>query len=503
MVSGMDNSAQLIWADVLGIVLRKFQDQKMLAWLEKLLPYKIEDDTLICVASLQWPTDVVMRDYKTQVEECLYDITMEPIKFIAQFNPDIYEQLSQKNTINNHIQNQTINEKKPEISVAIPQVTHPSPETPTHHTQEYKQPEAIAHTQVQRSVPRDSRTFDTFIAGDSNTAAMVSAQKVAEMPGRMFNPFFLYSKSGLGKTHLLMAIKNYINEFYPDKKTLYVTSEQFLQDYIRELAESKKKQTGQPIMPQYRNVDVLLVDDIQFLESKNESQEYFFATFEDLIRKGKQIVLSADRSPKELKMDERMTSRFQSGLSQNIQPPSFELKLAILKSFYQRTSISESWYQAEIPEELLRYIAEVSSSNIREIQGFLTSIMVIATSKNKNGYKLTKEDITEAANDAFDIQRKTIEITTIQREVEKRYGISHDDMIGSKRTKNINFPRQIAMYLSRELTDEVFASIGKKFGGRDHTTIMNGVGNIEKKMKEDRTFYDSIEQLKINIRERS
>ncbi|MDO5043719.1 MAG: helix-turn-helix domain-containing protein [Coriobacteriia bacterium] len=129
--------------------------------------------------------------------------------------------------------------------------------------------------------------------------------------------------------------------------------------------------------------------------------------------------------------------------------------------------------------------------------------MVIATSKNRNGNKLTREDITELAQDAFDTQRKKIEIATIQREVEKRYGLSHDDMIGSKRTKNINFPRQIAMYLSRELTDEVFASIGKKFGGRDHTTIMNGVGNIEKKMKEDRTFYDDIEQLKVIIRERS
>ncbi len=501
MVISMDNSAKLIWADVLEVALRKYQDQKMLAWLDKLAPYTIDDSNFICVAPLQWPTDVVMRDYKQQIEECLHEITMEQFEFTAQFNPELYEQITSDQ--NKEAPAQTI--AKPQIKPVVESVQEPVyiPQPAVTVMPSHQEYEALVVQRPHRPVTRDSRTFDTFIAGDSNTAAMVSAQKVAEMPGRMFNPFFLYSKSGLGKTHLLMAIKNYINEFYPDKTTLYVTSEQFLQDYIRELAESKKKQTGQPIMPQYRNIDVLLVDDIQFLESKNESQEYFFATFEDLIRKGKQIVLSADRSPKELKMDERMTSRFQSGLSQNIQPPSFELKLAILKSFYQRTSVSESWYQAEISEELLRYIAEVSSSNIREIQGFLTSIMVIATSKNKNGYQLTKEDITEAANDAFDIQRKTIEISTIQREVEKRYGISHDDMIGSKRTKNINFPRQIAMYLSRELTDEVFASIGKKFGGRDHTTIMNGVGNIEKKMKEDRTFYDNIEQLKIIIRERS
>lgn len=528
----MDESVKLIWNDVLEIVKRKYNDAKMSAWLSKLLPYAITDNTFTCAAQLQWPAGIVMRDYKTQVEECLKEITMEDLEFSVIVNPDLFDHPHEGAGAGAAgataapagapvqpqpmVQAQPVVQQQPIMQQPVQPVQQVQPVQPVQHMQPVQpqpvvtthEPQAMTSTEEEmelrkRRSAQSLRTFDTFIVGDSNMIAFNSAQRVAEMPGRVFNPFFLYSKSGLGKTHLLLAIQNYINEYYPDKKTLYVTSEQFLQDYIKELADSKKKQSGQPIMTQYRNVDVLLVDDIQFLESKNESQEYFFATFEDLIKKGKQIVLSADRSPKDLKMDERMTSRFMSGLCQNIQPPGFELKLAILQSFYKRYSETEAWFQATISDELLRYIAEVSSSNIREIEGFLRKVMVEATNKYMNGATLTKNDIARYAAEVFEIQRKTIEISTIQREVEKRYGISHDDMIGSKRTKNINFPRQIAMYLCRELTDEVFAGIGKKFGGRDHTTIMNGVGNIEKRMKEDRTFYNDIEELKEIIRERS
>lgn len=349
----------------------------------------------------------------------------------------------------------------------------------------------------------NKRTFETFVAGDSNNAAMVSAKRVAEMPGQVFNPFFLYSKSGLGKTHLMMAIKNYIQQYYPNKRVLYVTSEQFLQDYIKELAEYKAKQTGKPIMSEYRSVDVLLVDDIQFFEGKNESQEYFFATFEELVRRGAQIVLSADRSPKDLHMDERMTSRFQSGLCQSIQPPSYELKLAILKTFYQRMLRMQPWFEANLSDEILGHIAQVSSSNIREIEGFLTSVMVYANSKNQGGQVLTKADINSLAAESFNMRHKIIEIKTIQQEVAKHYQISRDTLIGQDRHKNINHARQVAMYLSRELTDESFASVGKYFGGRDHTTIMSGVQKIEKIVKKDRGFFDELEHLKDVIKKMS
>lgn len=509
----MDESVQLLWNDVLEIVKRKYNDAKMSAWLSKLLPYSIDEQVFTCAAELSWPAGIVMRDYKEKIEACLHEITMENFSFnvivdSALFADKPVAPAQGVPTVSDAPAVPAV-EIAPVAPVATtpqgavaPVAEQPVPALNVTHEAQVVTPAQVVQAQAQRK-NLSTRTFDTFIAADSNTVALTAAQKVAEMPGKVFNPFFLYSKSGLGKTHLLTAIKNYIDEYYPDKKTLYVTSEQFLQDYIRELTDSKKKQTGQPIMTQYRNIDVLLVDDIQFLESKTESQEYFFATFEDLIKKGKQIVLSADRSPKDLKMDERMTSRFMSGLCQDIQPPSYELKLAILQSFYKRNTETETWFQATISDDLLKYIAEVSSSNIREIEGFLRKVMVEATTKYNHGQELTKDDIKKYAAEVFEIQRKTIEISTIQREVEKRYGISHDDMIGSKRTKHINFPRQIAMYLCRELTDEVFAGIGKKFGGRDHTTIMNGVGNIEKRMKEDRNFYNDIEELKQAIRDKS
>lgn len=561
----MDESTQLIWNDVLELVKVKYNDAKMSAWLEKIIPWQMTEEKFICAAQLQWPAGLIMREYKTKIESCLQEITMENFLFLVEVKPELFNPQAggyNQQTTQVHSQNSTqsgsgtlMSESSGITLQGVPGFIDPitqnnssvvtNPSTVMHtqsgqnqaHQQVFSQPTEngapqgagadlsspeIPVTSLQSSIKSEQPrievapkplapqqkiqarcTFDTFITGDSNAMAVASAKKVAQEPGHWVNPFFLYSKSGLGKTHLLMAIQNYTQQYYPDKKTLYVTSEQFVRDYVKEIGESKKKQTGQPIMTNYRSVDVLLVDDIQFLENKSESQEYFFATFNHLYQRGTQIVLAADRSPKELKMDERMTSRFLSGLCQDIQIPSFELKLAILQNNYKRVCETETWYQANLSDELLRYIAEISSSNIREIEGFLNRVMVLANNKNKQGYLLTKADISQIASEQFDIQRKIIEISTIQREVERRYGISHDDMVGSKRTKNINFPRQIAMYLCRELTDEVFASIGKKFGGRDHTTIMNGVGNIEKKMKEDRTFYDDIESLKNVIRERS
>ncbi len=552
----MQTEAQIIWNDVLKVIKLNYDDGKTLPWFDRLIPVKLDDTHLYCKTQLSFTIRAFNQRYKTLAEEILEQISMESLELVIEEDPEapisftenIMEQDLKSNThtgLSSNAESNTNHELnvdsdkldsdksadtlnlKPEsdkgkaqaaqsqaISVYFDpergqyinaQTNEPleQPQKIQHVPQGSTQAESTMEPQINYPADLNKRTFETFVAGDSNNAAMVSAQRVAEMPGRVFNPFFLYSKSGLGKTHLLMAIKNYVEEYYPSKRVLYVTSEQFLQDYIKELAESKKKQTGQPIMTEYRSVDVLLVDDIQFFEGKNESQEYFFATFEELTRRGAQIVLSADRSPKDLRMDERMTSRFQSGLCQSIQPPSYELKLAILKTFYKRNLQLQPWFQADLSDELLRYIAEVSSSNIREIEGFLTNVMVKASGLNKNGSPISKQDINALAAESFNLARKVIEISTIQREVAKYYQLSRDDIIGPDRHKNINHARQVAMYLSRELTDASFASVGKSFGGRDHTTIMNGVQNIEQLVKKDRNFFDDLEKLKDLIRQMS
>lgn len=552
----MQTEAQIIWNDVLKVIKLNYDDGKTLPWFNRLIPVKLDETHLYCKTQLSFTIRAFNQRYKTLAEEILEQISMESLELIIEEDPEapvsftesIMEQdlkskthteLSSSAEGNTNPELNLDSDKldsdksadtlnlKPESDKSGAQSTQNQaisvyfdPERGQYINAQTNEPleqpqriqqlpqgstQAESNMEPQINYPADlnKRTFETFVAGDSNNAAMVSAQRVAEMPGRVFNPFFLYSKSGLGKTHLLMAIKNYVEEYYPSKRVLYVTSEQFLQDYIKELAESKKKQTGQPIMTEYRSVDVLLVDDIQFFEGKNESQEYFFATFEELTRRGAQIVLSADRSPKDLRMDERMTSRFQSGLCQSIQPPSYELKLAILKTFYKRNLQLQPWFQADLSDELLRYIAEVSSSNIREIEGFLTNVMVKASGLNKNGSPISKQDINTLAAESFNLARKVIEISTIQREVAKYYQLSRDDIIGPDRHKNINHARQVAMYLSRELTDASFASVGKSFGGRDHTTIMNGVQNIEQLVKKDRNFFDDLEKLKDLIRQMS
>lgn len=555
----MNTEAQLIWEDVLKVVSSRIEDGKALPWFERLIPQSIENNVLTCTTKLNFTIRLFMHQYKELTEKILQEITMEPYQFVLLEDaqaPDQYispytqkvdvTQVNHENPVKlslkpadakklstqdkqnpkphlkNPVQESVTVEKSSTQNTMRPKLKFkkdadlswlwtPEGVTPEEYygvVSDSNTPELDSETQepvqaCEKTYDPYARTFDTFIVGDSNSAASASAQRVAEMPGKVFNPFFLYSKSGLGKTHLLMAIKNYIERYYPDKNTLYVTSEQFLQDYIKELAESRKKQTGQPIMTKYRSVDVLLIDDIQFLEGKNESQEYFFATFEELTRRGAQIVLSADRSPKDLHMDERMTSRFQAGLCQNIQPPSFELKLAILKTFYERNAEVQSWYDAQLSDGILHYIAEVSSSNIREIEGFLTQVMVYASNKNKAGQAITKEDVSSLASETFNIRKKLIKISTIQHEVAKFYQLTRDDLVGPQRHKNINQARQTAMYLARTLTDESFASIGKHFGGRDHTTILNGVQKIEKLVKQDRSFFDDLEKLTEIIKQMS
>lgn len=338
-------------------------------------------------------------------------------------------------------------------------------------------------------------TFDTFVVGKSNEFARGAALAVAEQPGIAYNPLFIYGNSGLGKTHLLVAIANYAMQNFPRMATRYVSANKFLNDYV----EATQRNQWGSFNSKYHQVDILLVDDVQYLEGKDETINQLFNIFNEMTNRNKQIVLSADRAPKDIDMDDRMRSRFISGLLADIKPPDYETRLAILKNYLSRVNQHTSFY-GNIPDKVLSYLAEVATSNIREMEGAITRLVSNMTLLKKDS--ISVEEAQELLQDFFPtIQDKQIDIALIQSEVERFFNISHEDMISSKRSKGITTPRHIAIYLSRYMTEESLESIGKKFGGRDHTTVMHSVNKIERDQKDNRQLFDQLEQLNLLIKE--
>lgn len=338
-------------------------------------------------------------------------------------------------------------------------------------------------------------TFDTFVVGKSNEFARGAALAVAELPGTAYNPLFIYGNSGLGKTHLLVAIANYAMQNFPRMATRYVSANKFLNDYV----EATQRNQWGTFNSKYHQVDILLVDDVQYLEGKDETINQLFNIFNEMTNKNKQIVLSADRAPKDIDMDDRMRSRFISGLLADIKPPDYETRLAILKNHLSRVNQHTSFY-GNIPDEVLFYLADVATSNIREMEGSITRLVSNMTLLRKDS--ISVEEAQELLQDFFPtIKDKQIDIALIQSEVERFFNITHDDMISSKRSKGITNPRHIAIYLSRYMTEESLEAIGKKFGGRDHTTVMHSVNKIERDQKDNRQLFDQLEQLRLLINE--
>ena len=338
-------------------------------------------------------------------------------------------------------------------------------------------------------------TFDTFVVGKSNEFARGAALAVAELPGTAYNPLFIYGNSGLGKTHLLVAIANYAMQNFPRMATRYVSANKFLNDYV----EATQRNQWGTFNSKYHQVDILLVDDVQYLEGKDETINQLFNIFNEMTNRNKKIVLSADRAPKDIDMDDRMRSRFISGLLADIKPPDYETRLAILKNYLSRVNQHTSFY-GNIPDEVLFYLADVATSNIREMEGSITRLVSNMTLLRKDS--ISVEEAQELLQDFFPtIKDKQIDIALIQSEVERFFNITHDDMISSKRSKGITNPRHIAIYLSRYMTEESLEAIGKKFGGRDHTTVMHSVNKIERDQKDNRQLFDQLEQLRLLINE--
>lgn len=331
-------------------------------------------------------------------------------------------------------------------------------------------------------------TFETFVIGPGNRFPHAASLAVAEAPAKAYNPLFIYGGVGLGKTHLMHAIGHYVLENNHDAKVIYTSSEKFTNEFIKSIRDNETEQFRE----KYRNIDVLLIDDIQFIQNKEQTQEEFFHTFNDLHQTGKQIVISSDRPPKEIaKLEDRLRSRFEWGLIVDITPPDYETRMAILQKKLEEEDV-------DIPLESLTYIANQIQSNIRELEGALTRVIAYSRLQNE---AITTELTAEALKDIIQTPKsKKITIQDIQKVVGQYYNVRLEDFAAKKRTKSIAYPRQIAMYLSRELTDFSLPKIGEEFGGRDHTTVIHAHMKIQTDMSEDSIFKQEVENLEKEIR---
>lgn len=349
----------------------------------------------------------------------------------------------------------------------------------------------------QKSNLNQNYTFNNFIVGNSNKFAQAAALSVAENPGKIYNPLFIYGNSGLGKTHLMHAIGNYI-VLNSNKKVLYVTSDQFRDDFV---SINRKDQDGtnfnykEFFKNKYRNIDVLIIDDIQFLGGANQTQQEFFHTFTNLYNDSKQIIVSSDRSPNDLKLlAERLRTRFCWGLTVNIGPPDFELRKEIL-----RKKIVAGNFEAEIPEEVIEYIASNMGSDVRQLEGSITRL--VAYSTIMGGAKINLNLAIEALKDFINKgMNEKNDIARIQKIVAEFFQISVEDIRSKKRSSNIAFPRQIAMYLCRQLTNESFPKIGTEFGGKDHSTVMHSVEKIEIEINNNKDLAGIIDKLSSDLK---
>lgn len=336
---------------------------------------------------------------------------------------------------------------------------------------------------TKRAMLNPKYTFDTFVIGKGNQMAHAAALVVAEEPGSIYNPLFFYGGVGLGKTHLMHAIGHQMLAINPQAKVKYVSSETFANDFINSI----KNKTSEEFRQEYRKVDLLLVDDIQFFADKEATQEEFFHTFENLYNDNKQIVLTSDRLPNEIpKLQERLVSRFAWGLSVDITPPDLETRTAILRKKAQAENL-------EIPDDTLSYIAGQIDSNIRELEGALVRVQAFAT---MNSADITTSIAADAIKSLKGTSNSQLSISKIQDEVAKFYHIQLKDLKGKKRVKTIVVPRQIAMYLAREMTESSLPKIGAEFGGKDHTTVIHAHEKISQLMKSDSNIQQEIAEIK-------
>ncbi len=428
---------QIMWERVLSKLEMMTTAVSFDLWIRPLEVLEFKDyNTLILVASSTTAKNQLLKNHKIQLQNAINEV----------FNDNINFEILDQNEKDEYIKTNTPAKNQ--------KVEEEDNKTNSNFNEKY--------------------TFDNFVVGKSNQFVYAAAKSVAENPGQKFNPLFIYGGVGLGKTHLLHAIGNYIKSAYPDKKIMYATCEKFTNDYIESL-RANKDMANFEFREKYRNLDVLMIDDIQFISNKTSTQEEFFHTFNDLYQRQKQIIIASDRPPKEIAtLEERLRSRFTSGLIQDIQTPDFETRVAILRKKAQQEKYS-------IDDEVINFIAEKIDTNIREMEGILSKVFFFATLLGKKS--ATLEEAYEAMKENMDEIKEGLSPDMVIDTVCKYFNISKNDIVGKKKNKEIVEPRMICIYLICELLDLPLVAIGKKFGDRDHTTIMHARDKITEQIK--------------------
>ncbi|WP_027405826.1 chromosomal replication initiator protein DnaA [Anaerovibrio sp. RM50] len=448
-----------IWDKIIKELQNTLAPQVIENWFSMLSPLDYENDVIILSA----PNDIV----KKFIDERYMNIIIDACK-------------------------NTFNKSDVSFEIRVIEKPAPEPEQPVENLftdTENKSSFVAAYDTPGQIAPGDASSlnpryiFDTFVAGNFNRIAYAAAQAVAKNPGQNYNPLFMYGGVGLGKTHLMHAIGHEVLKNNPEKRVLYITSEKF----TNELINSIRDNTTEAFRQKYRNIDLLMVDDIQFLSKKERTQEEFFHTFNALHQANKQIVLSSDRPPHEIKtLEERLSSRFAGGMLTDIQPPDLETRIAILKKKTEADRI-------DVPNEALVYIASRIDNNIRELEGALTRVVAYS---ELIGEKITTDLVADTLKDVYpENHNKEITMDVIQEVVANHFNLKVEDLNSSKRTKALAYPRQIAMYLCRELTNTSLPQIGEFFGGRDHTTVLHAHNKITEEKATDIKLDNTLQEL--------
>lgn len=446
---------EIFWKESLSQIQNEIDEQEYSMWFNMEYQSSEESSVLVNVPSSFYRDQVIQR-YLPLIEAKLKELSGMDIK--VKFAVNAVKKAEEPKTVKNEGE-----ERKPATK-----------------------PTRGAHPQL-----RADYIFDSFVIGENNSFAANAAFAIAKNPGTSYNPCLIYGGVGLGKTHLMQSIGNKIYNDFEDKKIIYITAESFTNEFIQSLNDNKT----QSFKNKYRYVDVLLIDDIHFLEKKTGTQEELFHTFNALYDANKQMIFTCDRPVSELKnLSDRLRSRFERGLNVDLQPPNYETRCAILKKKTDAIQLS-------IPQDVIELIAKNVSTNVRDLEAALTKLAAYAELVHKD---ITIDIAKQYLKDMFSSPRQSnVTIEIIQRVVADYFALSFNDLRGKKRTQAVAFPRQIAMYISREITEYSTTEVGLEFGGRDHTTVMHGCQKIDERMKSDPTLESTIQNLIRQVREYS
>ena len=518
MELSLESDAEALWQDALDLLAAQQRvPESVLAMLRNCRPESMTDGVLHVTTPMRLVLKTVSKNAGV-VEECLTQAAFEPMRLEISFAPAQAAAPAQAPA-------SSMSREEARAWMADVEGTaraaeeRPTPRSIAEDTWDERRAQEAREEENRRRRERNplvediagatsKLTFERFVRGEENDIAYQAALQVANGMNSTYNPLFIYGKSGLGKTHLLRAIQNYIARNDPSRLCVYRDASSFITDYTEAMRHSERSAAA-VLRQNYADIDVLIIDDIQKMAGKAGTVGFFFDTFNELIGNGKQIVLAADRTPAQLGMgkdgfDERVTSRLGSGFTTPVQVPSYELKLRLIETFCERMREDAERenvpaLSGTVPGDAMRYMAELAGTNIRVIEGFCQRCLFAATAAEGRGTQISRDEIGALAKECWPSAMRSVSIEDVQKAVEKYYDIDHASLVGNKRHKGLMEARHVAIWLSRELCDRTLADIGKHFGGRSHATIMHSISVVDEAKRDDKVFYDRLMQIRDSI----